>query len=71
MLDSFDYVDRTWHSILDRTWHSILDRTWRSFPTDHLGSILLLLLKRGPDSQVKYYNYILQTTKGDNAADYD
>ena len=56
LLDSFDYADRTWHSILDRT--------WRSIPTDHLGSNL-------PDLQVKYYNYILQTTKGDNAADYD
>ena len=45
MLDSFDYVDRTWHSILDRT--------WRSVQIDHLGSILLLLLNRGLDSQVK------------------
>ena len=64
MLDSFDYVDRTWDSILDRTWHSI--------QTDHLGSILLhILFKRGPDSQVKYYNYILHINKGDNAADYD
>ena len=31
MLDSFDYVDRTWHSIVDRPWNSI--------PTDHLHSI--------------------------------
>ena len=29
MPDSFNYVDRTWHSIADRT--------WRSIPTDHLG----------------------------------
>ena len=34
MLDSFDYVDRTWHSILDRPRHSI--------PTDHLHSIYFL-----------------------------
>ena len=54
-MDSFDYVDRTWCSI----------------PTYHLGSISLLLVKEGPDSQVKYYNYILQTTEGDNAAVYD
>ena len=26
-------------------------------------SILLLLLKRGPDSQIKCHDYILQTTK--------
>ena len=45
MLDSFDYVDTTWYSILDRT--------WRPIPTDHLGSILLPLFDRGPDSQVK------------------
>ena len=62
MPDSFNYVDGTWHSIVDRT--------WRSIPTDHLVFILFhFLLTRGPDSLVKFYNYILQTIKGDNGAD--
>ena len=62
MPDSFNYVDRTRRSIADRT--------WRSIPTDHLDLILFhLLLKRGPDSLMEFYNYILQTIKADNDAD--
>ena len=52
MPDSFNYVGRAWHSFADRT--------WRSIPTDHLCFVLFhLLLKRGPDSQVEFCNYIL------------
>ena len=58
MPDSFNYFDRTWHSIADRT--------WRSISTDHLGfNSFHLLLKRRPDSPVEFYNYILKTIERD------